>query len=234
MKLKDMRLAVDRLLRRERQGSTISPSDFNRILELASDMEFDALRKQLEMTNDITADMRPFIVTANVSHTAGTVNLPSGYVKSLSLLDGTKNIDEVTHMEYRAIKGNSIMQPTPEDPVFYVVSNQLFIDPIPTSGTLRLVYVKRPVKPKLDYYVNLQGNIVYLEAGQQVSTTLIDANFLSYGRDGSPLPVSGGIYTSETVELDWPDTAHNRIFLRVLSFCGLTVPQGVSIKNEEQ
>lgn len=231
MKLKDYRLALDRLLKRERNGTTVSPSDFNRLVKLASTQEFEALKKQYELTNDIVNDLRPFIVKQAVNCTGGIITLPDGYVKTAALFDSNGNvIDEVTQIEYREIKKNSILAPIQDEKVFYTIGSSIVVDPAETSS-MTMVYLREPSTPYLDYYVNVQGNIVYLEKNETVNEALIDLEFKQYGKDGSPILISGGVYTSQTSELEWvTEASHNRIFLRLLAIAGLTVPDVLSIQ----
>jgi hypothetical protein len=231
MKLLDYRLALDRLLKRERQGSTVSPSDFNRLIGIASRQEFEVLRRQYELNNDIVNDLRPFIVKQSVNCTAGVINIPSGYVKTASLLDSNGNvIDEVTQMEYREIKKSSILAPTTDEKVYYTIENEIHVDPA-TSETMTMVYLREPAEPYLDYYVNTAGNIVYLGERETVDESLIDAEYKTYGKDGSPIQIAGGVYTSQTTELEWiTEGSHVRIFARLLALAGLTVPDTLSIQ----
>ena len=233
--VKDIRLAVDRLLAREQRGSTVSPSDFNRFLEIANAMEFSGVAKMLEANADITDMVKSlYKETYKTPDETGVVTLPTDCYKVLGVLAGSKPVDRVSYLEYSEIKNNSIAQPTTDYPVYYIREGQLIVDPI-LSQSLRIGYVKDINTPYLDYYINGQKNIVYLDEGETVDESLIDGDFMNYGNDGSPITISNGLYTSQTVELEW-DRNENRVNIlnNVLRLCGISEKVNINTTGYEE
>ena len=56
--VKDVRLYIDRMVKREAVGNTISGSDFNRFLKVANAKEIDNLKRKAEASQDITDSLR--------------------------------------------------------------------------------------------------------------------------------------------------------------------------------
>lgn len=240
--VKEIRLTVNRLLKRERNGSTVSGADFNRFLSVANAEEVYAVKSLLELSQDITDSVRTYIKSVNYSPSTNYIQLPADYLKLLSVRakNGSRfeDVDIITQMEYSSRKHNSITQPTADYPVCYEMGNYLYFDPIQAgTNTVVLTYMCQPVVPYLDYYINLIGQEVYLDAGDTVDADLIDSEFQLYGKDGQALTLTGIplSYDSTTVELDWPDESNRvNILRRVLVMCGVTVPDQLAIQYGAQ
>ena len=238
----DIRLTVNRLLKKERAGSTVSGTDFNRFLAIANAEEISAVKSIVELSQDITDSIRTYVKTVNYSPSTNYIQLPSDYLKILSVRakNGTRyeDVDVLTQLEYTNRKHNSITQPTVDYPVCYQMGDYLYFDPIQTgTNTVVLTYMCKPSVPVLDYYVNLSGEDVYLSAGQTVLASLIDSDFLLYGKDGQPLVTAGSplAYTSTTTEMDWPDESNRvNIMKRVLVMCGVATPDQLAIQYGAQ
>ena len=238
MLLIDMRLAIDRLLKYERQGSTVSPSDFNRFVRQAAREEFVAIKQAAEVNNDVTHSLLPFIKEVTLTHTYGIVNLPNDYSKvlSVSLIHNGMyvSVDEVSAMEYDQFMGNSVLRATHKHPVYRLIGSKLVLNPIPVGSTVNMTYISKYEEPYLDYYINKQYKVVYLTEGEVVNAaSQMDPNFINYGDNGKPIPLVGGMYTSKTNELEFDDASSIRIFHKVLTYCGLTVPDEKILANEE-
>lgn len=239
MMLMDMRLAIDRLLKYERQGSTVSPSDFNRFVRQAAREEFVSLKQAAELNNDVTHSLLPFIKEVSLTHAHGIVTLPDDYAKvlSVSLIYNGKyvSVDEVSAMEYDQFMGNSVLRATYRHPMYRLIGNNIVLTPIPVGSMVDITYISKYKEPYLDYYINKAQKVVYLSEGETVenATTVMDTEYLGYGDNGKPIELVGGSYVSKTSEMEFDDTSSVRIFHRVLTYCGLTIPDERVIANEE-
>lgn len=240
--VQDIRLMVNRLLKRERNGSTVSGADFNRFLAVANAEETTAMKAMVEMSQDITDGVRTYIKSTNYSPSTNYIQLPVGYLKILSVRakNGSRweDVDVITQMEYSGRKHNSITQPTVDYPVCYEMGNYLYFDPVQTgTNNVVLTYLATPAIPYLDYYVNLAGQEVYLDESETVDADLIDSDFKLYGKDGQALTLTGSplSYDSTTVEMDWPDESNRvNIMKRVLVMCGVSAPDQLAIQYGAQ
>ena len=233
---------VNRLLKRERVGSTVSGADFNRFLAVANAEEAYAVKSLLELSQDITDSVRTYIKSVNYSPSTNYIQLPSDYLKILSVRakNGSRweDVDVLTQMEYSSRKHNSITQPTVDYPVCYEMGNYLYFDPVQTgTNNVALTYLAMPATPYLDYYVNLVGQEVYLDESVSIDANLIDSDFKLYGKDGQSLTLTGSplSYYSTTVEMDWPDESNRvNIMKRVLVMCGVSAPDQLAIQYGAQ
>ena len=233
---------VNRLLKRERVGSTVSGADFNRFLAVANADEAYAVKSLLELSQDITDSVRTYIKSVNYSPSTNYIQLPSDYLKILSVRakNGSRleDVDVITQMEYSSRKHNSITQPTVDYPVCYEMGNYLYFDPVQTgTNNVALTYLAMPATPYLDYYVNLVGQEVYLDESVSVDANLIDSDFKLYGNDGQSLTLTGSplSYYSTTVEMDWPDESNRvNIMKRVLVMCGVSASDQLAIQYGAQ
>ena len=233
---------VNRLLKRERVGSTVSGADFNRFLAVANADEAYAVKSLLELSQDITDSVRTYIKSVNYSPSTNYIQLLSDYLKILSVRakNGSRleDVDVITQMEYSSRKHNSITQPTVDYPVCYEMGNYLYFDPVQTgTNNVALTYLAMPATPYLDYYVNLVGQEVYLDESVSVDANLIDSDFKLYGKDGQSLTLTGSplSYYSTTVDMDWPDESNRvNIMKRVLVMCGVSAPDQLAIQYGAQ
>lgn len=240
LSVKDIPLIVFRLLKKERQGSTVSVSDINRFIELASYEEAILMKQQMELTKDITDSMRTFTVSQTLPVTGSNYitldSLSNEYLKLLGVQrrNGTRweDCDEITQLEYQDRISNSVTLPTVDYPISYIIGNALYILPQPETGSsIRLSYLRHPETAYIDAYINTGGEIVYLADSEVVSESNIDSDFVLYGWDGVALNIVGGNYTSVTKDFEWPDNS-NRISIlkRVLVMCGVSVPDTLAIQ----
>ena len=239
----DIPYIVFRLLKRERNGSTVSPADLNRFLALAHAEEVATMKSLMELNQEVTDSMRTFINIENKAVSENYVLLSSLSGTYLKLLGAQRkngvryeDCDVVTQLELQDREYNSITAPTVDYPVCYIAGSAIYFNPTPESGAngVRISYLRQPVVPQVDAYINTQGEIVWLGVNDTVISSLIEANFLLYGWDGTPLPLtddSPDFYTSTTVEFEWPDEVNRvNILKRVLVMCGVTVPDDLAIQ----
>lgn len=237
MQLLEMRLAIDRLLKYERQGSTVSPSDFNRFLKQAAMEEYVSLKQAAEVNSGVTLSLQPFVREELLTHSYGQVQLPAELSKILSvsyIYNGRYvSVDFVSEMEYESMMSSSVLKASHKHPVYRLRGNKIVISPTPIGSSITITYIANFTTPYLDYYINTEEKIVYLEEGESVAEAEIDPHFVQYGANGHPLQIVGGEYVSQTKELEFNDESQVRIFHKLLTYCGITVPDEKVINNEE-
>jgi hypothetical protein len=100
----------------------------------------------------------------------------------------------------------------------YTIANRPSITVYPiTITSISMTYLKKPVTPKLDYYVTDATNVRTFLGAQQIHTVVT----------GETFPVStitpSGNYTSETVEMEWLAQDRPSILYLILSKLGVTL-----------
>lgn len=243
----DVPYIVFRVLKRERYGSTVSPSDLNRFLALAHAEEVNAMKSQMEVNRGVVDSMRTFVEREFAAAPNGYLSISSLGSTYLSFLgmqrkNGSRweDCDELTQLEVQDREYNAITKPTVDYPVCYPHGGAIYIEPTPEAGdnAVRISYLRRPNAPRVDAYVNVQKQLVWLGVDDEVESTAIDTDFLAYGWDGVALPLSGtspAYYESSTVEFEWPDEVNRvNILKRVLVLCGVTVPDELAIQYGAQ
>jgi hypothetical protein len=113
----------------------------------------------------------------------------------------------------------------------YTVANRPTITVYPTTITsISVTYLKKPVTPKLDYYVTDATNVRTFLGAQQIHTVVT----------GETFPVStitpSDSYTSETVEMEWLPQDRPSILYLILKKLGVTMenPNAFQFASQEQ
>jgi hypothetical protein len=215
---------------KENSGSTLKPDQYNTII-LASNVnmfnkqvteaQLMALQSKMPFSETLfnMAALREFQVLENISFTTGTFDVTTlsnsfAYWGSMITLYGGsyKKIEILTVKEYAERRTNMIYKQLSEYPG--ALFNGDIITVLPNNiATAEFVYMKNPVQPVYDYYIDANLNYVYLAAG----TT----HLLAAGETGSDGQTAGTTVTSLTIEPEWND-------LYFVEFCN-EVLQKVSI-----
>jgi hypothetical protein len=214
---------------KENSGSTLKPDQYNTVI-LASNVnmfnkqvtEAQFISGQSKMPFNETlfnmAALREFQVLEDITFTAGNFDVTTlthsfAYWGSMITLYGgsNKKIEILTVKEYAERRTNMIYKQLSEYPG--ALFNGNIIKVLPSNiATAEFVYMKNPVKPVYDYYIDADLNYVYLAAGA--------TRLLASGETGSAGQTADPV-TSLTVEPEWND-------LYFVEFCN-EVLQKVSI-----
>jgi len=226
-----VRKYLDRLTKKEQKGNILSGEDFNTFIAISQSEHFDSQKRKAEVTGDITDSLRGFITTATLSATAGVLAIPSSpkYAKLLQAyrLDSTTYYpcDLVSQMEKGDRLTNSLTVPTAKNPIVSIEGTNFVFSPT-TNSYVKVVYLKRPTDPFLDFYYDQYRNLVYLAQGATYTLGISEVY-----RDGT----SSGTVTSQTVEFEWTEDddiiaiAHN-----LLVKLGITIPNNLAIELGSQ
>jgi len=231
IQVKTIREYIDRLTKKEQRGNILSGEDFNNYLSIAQSEYFDQEKRKAEATGDITDSLRPFIVTLNSSATSGVLAIPTNpqYAKLLQAyrLSGSdyRKCDQITQMEKGDRLENSLTVPTAKYPTVSIEGSNFVFNPT-TTAYVKVVYLKRPTDPFLDFYYDANQSIVYMDAG--TSHTLGTDEVY---RDGT----SSGTVNSVTVEFEWVnDSDAIAIAHNILVKLGVTIPNNLAIELGNQ
>lgn len=215
---------------KENSGSTLKPNQYNTII-LASNVnlfnkqvtEAQLMSAQSKMPFNETlfnmAALREFQVLENITFTTGNFDITTlansfAYWGSMvALHNGSyKKIEILTVKEYAERRTNMVYKQLSDYPG--ALFNGNIIKVLPSNiATAEFVYMKNPVKPVYDYYIDADLNHIYLTAGA--------THLLTAGETGSAGQTAGTTVTSLTVEPEWND-------LYFVEFCN-EVLQKVSI-----
>jgi hypothetical protein len=142
-----------------------------------------------------------------------------GYWLSLiTILNGnTKSIDILTDQELDDRRTNTLSVPLDEYPAAIINNNLINIYPNNITSA-EFTYLRKPLTPVYDYYIDANANEVYLAAGT--------FHTLTTDETGSAGQTSGTV-TSLTVELDWDELFHVVFCNEVLSRVGINLKDGM-------
>lgn len=221
---------VNYICSKENSGSTLKPDQYNTVI-LASNVnmfnkqvtEAQLMSIQAKMPFNETlfnmAALREFQVLENITFTTGNFDVTAlsnsfAYWGSMiTLYKGAhKKIEILTVKEYAERRTNMIYKQLSDYPGALFNGNVIKVLPSDIA-TAEFVYMKNPVKPVYDYYIDADLNYIYLDAG----TT----HLLADGETGSAGQTTGTTVVSLTVEPEWND-------LYFVEFCN-EVLQKVSI-----
>jgi hypothetical protein len=232
--LVDIRRLVDRLTKKEQRGNIINGEDFNTFLRISQAEHFDSEKRKAEATSDIIDSLSAFIVTYTGATTGGTgliakSSLASPYAKLLSAqrLNTTDFVrcDIVSQLELEERLSNSLTVGTNKHPIVSIEDDNFRFSPS-ANKNIKIIYYKQPTDPVLDWYIDVNDNIVYLAAAEV--HTWVTGETDSVGTEHTTGETD---YTSLTTELEWSDNSDRiTIAYRMLSKMGITIPNNMALE----
>jgi len=211
---------LNTIIRKEKEGQTISPAQFSELLLMCSWEKANADFSYFEVSQIITDSLRSLMTEVDITITGGTGDISSisdyWHVINASHAQGTKSltpIDIVTSVEYSEYAHSDLTQPTLEFPVLNIDNDSLKVLPI-TITNVSLQYFKTPNAPFFDYYFDAEDNIQYLTEGQAYT---LKAN--EEYRDGT----TSGIVNSISVELSFPEGERLQVLYMILQKLGVSL-----------
>jgi len=222
---------INFLLRKEKEGKTLTPKQYNDLLTVVNFEVFQAMWVRYENDITITDSLVRFIVdetlTTSVSQDyVESLNFPTDYYHLISLkTSGDIPIDLCTELEWNELRDDPVIGATATSPRARMVydQGQKQIRVLPSSATdFDITYMRRPATPYFDYCIdNTTDEILYMEVGWIITAggALEDgsSNVISAAvthPDSPSLP-----YTSVSIEFDYEpqdvDKAKNLILQKV-------------------
>ncbi len=236
MKLNQILEYVNYICVKENSGSTLKPEQFNTIL-LASNINL--FNKQVEVAQVLSlqgkvpfsqalfslAMLREFHTKEVITFTSGVFDLTSlslstfAYWGSLiTLYNGSyKEIEILTDKDLADRRTNMIGRNLKIYPAAQITGNNLTVYPNDIA-VAEFVFMKNPLTPIYDYYIDANLNLIYLPEGS--------SHLLTTGETGSAGQVVG-IMVSLSKELEWNSLYH-------VEFCNEILQKvGINLKDEQ-
>jgi len=223
---------VNFLLRKEKEGRTLTPKQYNDLLKVVSLEVFQSLWTEYEENQGSTDSMVRFAIeTALTMSGTLSTDFPTDYYHITGLRDGDINIDIVTQLEWDSILNDPVLKPTASSPraKLRTISSvkQIEINPAPSTAA-NLTHLRRPVTPFFDYCIDdSTDEIIYMEVGWLITA----GNALE---DGSSNVIAAAVthpdspalpYTSVSVEFDYEDEDTNKAKTLILEKVSLSNKQ---------
>lgn len=218
----------------------LNTTTFNQQLKISNAL---LLRELLGITNDFQLGMpasrrskgqstlvddqtRPFRKKATVSLSGGIGSLPSDYYRfdSVSVAGALEPCPILFGGELEERISSSIDYPDEEFPVSEIYGSSIQIYPSTITSAV-LTYYKIPTSPHMDFYLNSDGEIIYLGVGEQ--------HTLLTGETGSGGETSGTV-TSISVESEFDDTAKVDLAFIIARNMGISVQRQDVAQAAEQ
>lgn len=236
------------LLRKEIKGNTFSPNEFNLILEDVDDRFFrDKSEEYFSKNQNASVDdiystrlLRPLISTDTSLNSPITMtsagDLTSNLAYWVNAYDATANkqINLVKEETLNSRLMSLLDDPLEYYPVAVIRGDDAYIYPSNLSN-ITLVYIRYPLTPKYDYYIDVNGNYVPLASGATHvwATGEIDSS-------GTTHTIGDPNYNSTTQELEYDRDIHPEFATRVLERAGVRMTNdmlaqyGLVKKQEEK
>lgn len=211
------------LIRKEKEGNTFTPEQFNRILLTCSWEKANEEYKKFEESHIITDCLRPLekskINTASgpPGSVASSTVVLTDYWHFVSAKASGVGADVLTTNQLSEQLNNPMLFPESWCPVCHYSSSGpfMYFSFFPSGGiSYEVIYLNPPNEPYFDYYINVNDKIVYLDVGE--SYTLQSGE--EY-RDGT----TSGTINSISVELSYPEQDRIDVMYKVLQKMGVAL-----------
>lgn len=231
---------VNFLIGKDQYGGNVTPQNFPEAINDIVQPEFinDYIRV-FEQTREISSDIYPFIKTLGdnvnppltlVPWSANTDFSSAAYPSDYRyfIRAAYADFNSPTDRQYRSITwqeqaewdyitGTSLLFPDITCPAMTTQSEQILV--CPAINTCRFTYIRNPANVVFDYDIVSGNTILYLPPG-------------TVHTNSSVLPVGT---PSQSVELEWPVSAHPEIVRRLVQYYGRNIgsPQDMGIENKK-
>lgn len=209
------------LINKSALSGYIRIDDFNLNLKISSTV---LLKEKLGLSNDYQVniplsrkekgkstisddEIRQFKSRQSISLSSGIGSLPTNYFKydDIRVSGALEPVELLTSSELSRRLANAIDVPDALFPAAEIIGNSLYVYPT-TITSATLTFYRYPITPILSYYIDLNGDIVPMEAGA--------THVLLEGETGSNGEGVGETVTSSTVEHEWgEDTAPDMAYI---------------------
>lgn len=221
------------IIKDKSKGSTLTPGKFE---DLFNRRQLDFFQEQyalFEATTSITDILRIFktiidqddVTVISDSYFA----LPSNYAhfSTISYIDSDGKyypFDMVTKSQAIMRKSSTLTLPTTTYPICYEFNNNLYIEPYDDTLDFIFNYLRYPVDVALDYYIDTNGLLVYLEADEGKDWDTGDTESDGTIHTAESFSVSASYqYASLTVEPEWEEKDQLKILEYILRDVGVSI-----------
>lgn len=162
---------VNVIIRKEKEGDTISPADFSDLLYMCSEEKANSDYSYYEQSQVITDSLRSLSASTAVSLTVGVgdfitaiTNASKTYWHATGVVTSTREVQLLTSLQYNDYKYSDLLAPTADFPVCKIFGDGIYV--LPTSiTTVNFEYFQKPNVPFYDYYIDANDNYQYIEPG---------------------------------------------------------------------
>lgn len=214
---------VNVLLRKEKEGNTITPADFSKLLDFYSLQKANSDYSYFEQSRVVTDSIRSLMKNTAVAITAGVgdfIDVASDYWHNIGATTSTANIEMLTSFQYDDYKYSDLLQPTTDYPAAKISGDNIYVLPV-TITTINFNYLKEPNTPFYDYYIDVNDNYVYMPP----STSHLLVVGEEY-RDGTTV----GTVNSISVEMSYPDSERVQVVYMLLAGLGIVLDEQMAIE----
>ena len=212
---------LNTIIRKEKEGQTISPSQFTELLGMTSWEKANADFNQYEQNQVISDSLKALENQDSITITTGEGDIPSDYWHPMTAYhDNSGNqgkaktpFDIVTDEEFIEYAHSDLTAPSVNYPVLTIKGSKVEVLPS-TIPTVVLRYLKTPDTPFFDYYYDANDISQYLQPGQ---TYTLQAG--EEYRDGT----TSGSVTSISIELSYPEGERVQVLYMILEKLGVSL-----------
>jgi hypothetical protein len=217
---------VTTILRKEKNGSVLTPEKFNLMLEESMWEKSNDEYRKYELSQIITDTLVSFKTTTSIAIDVNGEYDLSGltddywHPSALTYDDSgsTRIIEIVTDLEYAERLANTLLAPDNYYPIAKFYRNSggtdvIKVNPL-VSVSATFDYLRKPTEPFYDYYINANDELVYMPPGTN--------HTLGAGeeyRDGT----TSGTVNSISVELPFPEGDRLDVAYMILQKFGIPV-----------
>jgi len=245
MTLDEVYTGLNTVIKRERRGNSLTPDEFNSLIDLENGNFFKDKAKELQTVAATPEEfseliyssklMRPLVIQRTVTPTTGVIDLSAdiggdtfGFWVSCvttAVYNGmVRRIDLISHSEYERRLTNMLSPTLTQNPCARIDADNVRIVPTDIASVV-FTYLKFPTQPVFDYYVDGNRNIQYLA----VSAT----HTLTGSEIGSSGEVAPTEVTSNTIELAYGEEYHAEFFEYMLSRLGTRARDPIVYQSAE-
>lgn len=225
---------LNTIIRKEKEGQTISPEQFSELLQMCSWEKANADFAFFEQNQIVTDSLRDLKTKTPLTITAGEGDISSltDYWHATNAYHAITDydivpIDLVTDVEYDYKSFSDLEKPELMWPIMKIEGDTLTVNPS-TITSITFLYLRKPDVPFFDYYIDANDNIQYLTVGQ-VYTLKTDESYTDK-EDGTVFGVGSTIgvkpaqdANNMSIELSFPDGERIQILYMILEKIGVSL-----------
>jgi hypothetical protein len=227
----DLLKYVNYIARVEIKGKPLTLARYSDLLNVHSLNYYEELYDTYEKTQEISDSLKRFKVSksgAQINFTGTTIDIPTDYAHNGFLYyknNGTdvRPIDIVDDDQFMMRQSSSIMVPSATYPIARYFGD--YIEYLPTTLNqtyFTFDYLRYPTTPVYDYYIDVNGNYVYLAEGATHTWTTGEID-----SEGTTHTTGDADWDSLTIELDFnDDTDRLKIAYKILAEMGVNLNEG--------
>ena len=230
MDLLDIYQLCNYISNKEKSGNAFTPNQFNGIIDI---LNRDFFKKKVEESGYFdeglksynypltgSKNLHRFIHNETIAPAAATT-YTFAYPLGATITATGVQVEFISEQEYNDRVGDSVIAPSATAPVALERGNNIYTEP---NVNIDLSYYFYPDTPQLDYYIDINGIIQYLDEGDTHvwATGEIDSS-------GDAHTIGDPDWASLTVELGYNSDMHNDFMNEILSRVGVRLgKQGVT------